>query len=152
MGLRPKTMIPSHVDCTRRFGQCFNAFYHQLLYPCAQIYMRMTCQYIVSYCLKEEGWIAVFFCCPGIQSICINIFCPPLIFFRIGQRFGRGNAKGHGEKINKYSFLDCKEGILHKRFFQILLRIGLYLNHVGLLDGESYSNFDRCKNAENMQI
>ena len=66
-----------------------------------------------------------------------------------------GRGRGGAKKAKKQLILICrlyKERILHKRFFQILLRIGLYLNPVVLLDAKSYSNLERCKNAENMQI
>ena len=67
-----------------------------------------------------------------------------------------GRGRGGAKKAKKQLILICrlyKERILHKRFFfQILLRIGLYQNPVVLLAAESYSNLERCKNAENMQI
>ena len=110
--------------------------------------MKITCQYMNRrlFLLHQDP----------INILCMNIFVPYLSFLELNKDLGRGKGgwvrKGKGKK---QLILICrlyKERILHKRFFQILLRIGLYLNPVVFLDGESYSNLERCKNAENMQI
>ena len=83
-------------------GQCLNAFYHQLFYPCAacadihENNMSVHSEPL----LERRRRNRRLFLLPQdpIYVLCINIFCPSLIIFRIEQRFGEEMRKGMGKK------------------------------------------------------